>query len=96
MSTQQDDIDQSEWENPDNWSTIYFSKRDSRATVPKKNPKHGWTINFGHSRGAKWIYYLMCLFFIIGIIVGVGVGVALDLLETAQFWKKTVGEFGLR
>ncbi len=23
----QDEIDQAEWENPDNWSTIYFSSR---------------------------------------------------------------------
>ena len=49
----QEEIDQQEWENPDNWSTIYFSKRDSRASVPKKNPKHGWTINFGHPKGLK-------------------------------------------
>lgn len=30
----QDIINQAEWKNPDNWSTIYFSKKDSRACVP--------------------------------------------------------------
>ncbi len=74
MGAKQNEVNQKEWENPDNWSTIYFSKRDGRATVPKKNPKEGWTINFGHPQGAKWIYYLMLLFFVIGFIVGAGVG----------------------
>ncbi len=69
----QDEVNKQEWENSDNWSTIYFSKRDSRASVPKKNPKHGWTINFGSPGGAKWIYYLILIFFTIGFIVGTGV-----------------------
>jgi len=34
----QDEINQTEWENPDNWTTIYFSKKDSRPWVPKKIP----------------------------------------------------------
>jgi uncharacterized membrane protein len=62
----QDEINQAEWENPDNWSTIYFSKKDSRACVPKKNPKHGWTINFGNPSGALWIYYLLGIFLLLG------------------------------
>ena len=77
MDTQknQEEINQAEWENPDNWSTIYFSKRDDRASVPKRNPKHGWTINFAHPKEAPWIYYLLLLFFILGTIVGLGVGI---------------------
>jgi len=46
ISNIQEEINQAEWENPDNWSTIYFSKKDSGTWVPKRNPKHGWTINF--------------------------------------------------
>ena len=67
---QQNEIDQSEWENPNNWSSIYFSKRDSRMVVPKKNPKHGWTINFAHPVGARWIYYFFAIFLVIGALIG--------------------------
>ena len=66
----QDEINQAEWENPDNWTTIYFSKKDSRSWVPKKNPRHGWTINFGSPYGARWIYYLFILFLLLGILFG--------------------------
>ena len=66
----QDEINQAEWENSNNWSTIYFSKKDLRTSVPKRNPKHGWTINFGSSSGAKWIYYLFVIFFLLGGVIG--------------------------
>ncbi len=69
--THQDETNQAEWANPDNWTTIYFSKKDSRTWVPKQNPRHGWTINFGNASGAKWIYYLFGLFLLLGIILGV-------------------------
>jgi uncharacterized membrane protein len=62
----QDEINQTEWENPDNWSSIYFSKKDIRTWVPKPNPKHGDTINFGSRAGARWIYYLFLFFFVLG------------------------------
>lgn len=75
----QEAINKAEWEDPNNWSTIYFSKRDSRSSVPKKNPKHGWTINFAHPKGARWIYYLMLLFFALGLIIGFGLGVGFEL-----------------
>ena len=67
----QDATNKAEWENSDNWSSIYFSKKDSRTWVAKKNPKHGWTINFGSSSGAKWIYYLLAMFFLLGLVLGV-------------------------
>ena len=70
----QDEINQAEWENLNNWSTIYFSKRDSRTWVPKRNPKQGWTINFGDSSGARWIYYIFAMFFLLGCILGVFFG----------------------
>jgi uncharacterized membrane protein len=72
----QEKINQSEWENPDNWSTIYFSKKDSRACVPKRNPRHGWTINFANPAGSLWIYYLFLIFLLLGGFAGVLIGSA--------------------
>ena len=66
----QDEINQAEWKNPDNWTTIYFSKKDSRTWVPKKNPSHGSTINFGSVSGARWIYYLYVIFLLLGAFFG--------------------------
>ena len=67
----QEKRDQAEWENPDNWTLIYFSKRDSRPWVPKRTPAYGWTINFGHPKGARWIYYLMLIFLLLGGLLGI-------------------------
>ena len=49
-----DKINKSEWENPDNWTSpgFYFSKRDTRWIVPKRNPVLGWTFNLGNKKGA--------------------------------------------
>ena len=69
----QDEINQAEWEDPNNWTTIYFSKKDSRAWVPKRNPKHGSTVNFGNPSGARWIYYFFGIFLLIGLIFGVSI-----------------------
>ena len=66
----QDEINQAEWGNSDNWSTLYFSKKDSRSWVPKRNPQQGWTINFGDSSGARWIYYFFGIFFLVGSVLG--------------------------
>lgn len=77
----QEEINRAEWEDPNNWSTIYFSKRDSRPSVPKRNPKQGWTINFAHPKGARWIYYLMLLFFTLGFIIGAGFGIGFNLTQ---------------
>ena len=71
----QNEINLQEWKNPDNWSTIYFSKKDSRAAVPKKNPSQGITINFGHKKGARWIYYIMLIFLLIGGLIGFSIGI---------------------
>ncbi len=70
-------INRAEWEDPENWSTIYFSKLDSRPSVPKRNPKHGWTIYFGHPKGARWIYYLMLFFFALGLVIGLAIGIGI-------------------
>lgn len=66
----QDEINQAEWGNPDNWSTIYFSKKDSRTWVPKRNPRQGRTINFGNPSGARWVYYFFLVFFVLGCTMG--------------------------
>ena len=54
----QREINQAEWENPENWSEsivgIYFSKRDSRVWVPKRSPNFGWTLNLAQPRAA-WL-----------------------------------------
>jgi len=69
-----DETNQAEWDSPDNWTTIYFSKTDSRTWVPKQNPNQGWTINFGSPKGARWIYYLLGIFLAIGLVLGVLLG----------------------
>lgn len=50
---------QSEWENPKNWSGgvfgIYKSEKDTRLWVPKKNPKMGWTFNFAKPSAYVWL-----------------------------------------
>jgi uncharacterized membrane protein len=47
----QDDINQNEWNDPKNWSTLTYSSRiDSRIFVPKRIG-FGVTMNFGHKSG---------------------------------------------
>jgi uncharacterized membrane protein len=61
----QDEINRAEWVNPDNWSDsvvgLYFSKRDSRTWVRKRNVSFGWTINLGKPAGAWWLVGLLSL-----------------------------------
>lgn len=56
----QNEINQSEWRNPENWSgpkalSVYFSKRDSRTVVPKQLTWMGWTVNLAKTAGAFWL-----------------------------------------
>jgi uncharacterized membrane protein len=57
------EINEREWMNPGNWSDevvgLYFSKRDSRTWVPKRNPRMGWTLNLAHPGGAWWLVGLL-------------------------------------
>lgn len=59
----QNEINRAEWENLDNWSHplfgLYFSKRDSRAWVPKRGFGLGWTLNLGHRHSAWWLVGLI-------------------------------------
>ncbi len=50
-------VNEAEWQNPVNWTgpkwlSVYFSKRDSRAWVPKQIPALGSTVNLGNPQGA--------------------------------------------
>lgn len=53
VRTQQEAVNESEWENPANWwgSLLYHSKRDNRLWVPKRIPSFGETINLGKPLG---------------------------------------------
>jgi uncharacterized membrane protein len=56
----QDDINETEWRNPANWTWrgplgLYSSRRDTRLIVPKATPMMGWTLNFAHP---GWIHVL--------------------------------------
>ena len=66
----QDNVNMAEWSNSENWSSLYFSKKDFRTFVPKRDPKQGWTINFGSTAGARWIYCFFGIFFLMGCMLG--------------------------
>jgi len=64
----QDELNQCEWENPDNWGDsswmdVYFSKNDSRVWVPKRKPILGKTLNLAQSASAFWILSIICILF---------------------------------
>jgi hypothetical protein len=78
----QQDINQTEWSKPDNWSGpkllgLYSSKTDSRLWIPKRTPALGWTINIGHPGGmALFVGILVCVacllmasFILVGILI---------------------------
>jgi uncharacterized membrane protein len=57
----QDEINQSEWNNPKNWSALtYRSRQDSRLFVPKRSGI-GATINFGHKYGKLFFIGLLAV-----------------------------------
>lgn len=57
----QEEINQAEWENPDNWTSgskwlcVYFSHRDSRTWVPKRLSWMGSTLNLAKPGGVGWL-----------------------------------------
>lgn len=54
----QEQTNEREWQDPANWTLpvgIYFSKRDTRWIVPKRNPMLGWTFNLATQKGA-WFF----------------------------------------
>ncbi|MDQ0289290.1 DUF5808 domain-containing protein [Oligosphaera ethanolica] len=70
----QQEINQAEWQNPDNWSVgLYFSKKDTRTWVPKQIPWMGWTLNLGTRAGAIWM---------IGFLIGIPIFIILLVAAT--------------
>ena len=72
----QDEINQSEWEKPENWTSgskwlrVYFSHADSRTIVPKQIPSHGWTLNLAKSSGVAWL--IVCILGPVLLTISVG------------------------
>lgn len=69
---EQESINQTEWDNPDNWSgprwiSVYFSKKDSRTFVPKQIKQMGWTINLGKAEGVYWLLGLFVALFVLAL-----------------------------
>ncbi|HEU5175116.1 MAG TPA: hypothetical protein VFT96_10220 [Gemmatimonadaceae bacterium] len=59
------EIDDAEWKKAANWrgGMIYFSRRDSRPFVPKRNADMGITVNFAHPTG---------ILFVVGVVAFAG------------------------
>ena len=69
-----DEINQREWNDPQNWSCgIYRSRADTRALVPKRRG-FGWTTNFGNRNGVILFVALLSLPFMIFLIIFFGGG----------------------
>lgn len=71
----QDEINAAEWSNPNNWSDpkwigFYFSKKDTRAWVPKAVPAMGWTVNLAHAKGVFSILGIIAAAVLLASIAG--------------------------
>ena len=71
----QEEINQAEWENPDNWTgpkglRIYFSKKDSRCFVLKQVKGLGPTMNLGKTSGFHWLFFGTLFLVAIAFIAG--------------------------
>jgi hypothetical protein len=67
-------VNEAEWQSPGNWTgpkwlSVYFSKRDSRAWVPKQIPALGSTVNLGNPRGAFALLAIVGAIFIALVVV---------------------------
>lgn len=72
ITSEQDSINQQEWNNPNNWSghkwiSLYFSKKDSRTFVPKQITWMGWTVNLGKAEGVYWLLGLFVALVLLGV-----------------------------
>jgi len=69
----QNEINDQEWHKEENWISdskflcVYFSHKDSRSVVPKRNPAHGWTLNLAARKGG--IGLLICILGPITIVI---------------------------
>lgn len=73
----QEEINQSEWSNPKNWSAmVYRSQLDSRTFVPKRIGV-GVTMNFGHQKYGKILFVALMVLVALGVL---GSAIALFVL----------------
>jgi uncharacterized membrane protein len=72
--TPEDEINDSEWTNPDNWTgaLIYHSRVDRRIIVPKRLSGFGYTINLGRPIGLAIAIALVAVLLGIGITSAIG------------------------
>jgi uncharacterized membrane protein len=81
INPDQDEQNRREWEDPANWTLpvgIYFSKRDPRWIVPKRNPMLGWTFNLATQKGA-WFFlgsFLIPIIILAAVILVLGLGMS--------------------
>lgn len=58
----QTEINEAEWQNPDNWSWgCYRSPRDTRVIVPKQIKWMGWTFNFAQRTASLSLLAMLLL-----------------------------------
>lgn len=71
----QDQINDAEWQNPDNWrwGLFYYGPRDSRAWVPKRSlfgrRRYGGTPNFAHPGGRSTMMVVVGLMVIVFLFI---------------------------
>ena len=74
MEMQDREVQDREWENPENWSHpvfgLYFSKRDSRVWVPKRVPSFGWTLNLARPQSFWWLTAIIAIPALLGALIG--------------------------
>ena len=61
----QEEVNDAEWRNPTNWRgrwfRIYHSELDTRAWVPKPDPRMGMTVNFARRSGVMTIALILAI-----------------------------------
>jgi len=72
--TPEDEINESEWNNAENWTgaLIYHSRVDRRIIVPKRVSRFGYTINLGRPIGLAIAIALLAA--LLGIIITSAIG----------------------
>ena len=70
----QEEINDSEWENPASWrgGLFYFSPRDNRVWVPKQVPELGMTLNLARPLGLAFLVvpFILIVAFIVVAALG--------------------------
>lgn len=85
--TPEDQINESEWRNPDNWTgaLIYHSRVDRRIIVPKRMSRLGYTINLGRPIGLAIAIALVAVF--LGIVITSAIGHQRARIRSSTRWS---------